>query len=214
MRIKIGFYFCILIFVVKNYFMKKIKYSILFLFTAFLCEAQSIKFGVKGGLNYSDPSVVNSKANSKIGYHVGGVAEFKFAKFSIQPEIIYSLLGAQFDGNVIKTDANVGYLSLPIFAKVYLLKKMSVEVGPQFSYAITKDTETTFSGASLGEFLQINDFDFGVSAGASANLTDSFFVQLRGTYGFNRVTKTTGIPQVDAFVVKNRVLQLSLGYNF
>ncbi|MBP9792461.1 MAG: PorT family protein [Flavobacterium sp.] len=194
--------------------MRKITYTILFLFTAFLCQAQSVKFGVKGGLNYSDPSIVNTKANAKIGYHVGGLSEIKFSKFAIQPELMYSVLGAEFNGNVIKSDASVGYLTLPVFVKVYVLKKISIEAGPQISYAISKDTKTTFSGNNLGEILQVNDFDYGVSAGATVNLTDHYFVQLRGVYGFNEITKTTGVPQIDSFVVKNRALQLSFGYMF
>lgn len=194
--------------------MRKIKYTVLFLFTAFLCEAQSVKLGVKGGLNYSDPSVVNSKADAKLGYHAGVVSEIKFTKFAIQPELTYSVLGAEFNGNVIKSDANVGYLSLPVFVKVYVLDKISIEAGPQISYAVTKDTQTSFSGNNLGEILQVNDFDYGVSAGASLHITSNYFIQLRGVYGFNEITKTTGIPEVDSFEVKNRALQLSVGYMF
>lgn len=194
--------------------MRKIKYAIFFLFTSYFCQAQSVKFGVKGGLNYSDPSIVNTKANAKMGYHVGAVSEFKFSKFAIQPELTYSVLGAEFNGNVIKSDASVGYLALPVFVKVYFLKKISIEAGPQISYAITKDTQTSISGNSLGEILQVNDFDYGFSAGASVNLTDHYFVQLRGVYGFNEITKTTGVPEIDSFVVKNRALQLSVGYMF
>lgn len=194
--------------------MKKIKYSVLFLFTAFLCQAQSVKFGVKGGINYSDPSVVNSKADAKLGYHIGGVSEIKFAKFAIQPELTYSVLGAEFNGNVIKSDASVGYLSLPVFVKVYFLDKISIEAGPQISYALDKSTKTSYAGSSLGDILQVNDFDYGVSAGASLQLTSNYFIQLRGVYGFNEITKATGIAQIDSFVVKNRALQLSVGYMF
>lgn len=194
--------------------MKKWKYVLVCAMSALYCNAQSVKFGVKAGVNYSDPSIVNTKASSKIGYHVGGIAEFKFSKFAIQPELMYSVLGAKFNGNFIKSDANVGYLSLPVFLKVYFLKKFSVEAGPQISYAINENTETTLSGNNLGEILQVNDFDYGISAGASAQLTEAIFVQLRGVYGFGEITKKTGIPQIDSFIVKNRALQLSLGYKF
>lgn len=194
--------------------MKRMKYVFVALLASFLCNAQSVKFGIKGGVNYSDPSILNAKASSKIGYHVGGVAEFKFSKFAIQPEITYSVLGAKFNGNYIKSDANVGYIAVPVFFKVFVLKKFSVEAGPQVSYAVSENTTTTLSGNNLGEILQVNNLDYGFSAGASMQVTDTLFLQLRGVYGFTEITKTTGIPQVDAFEVKNRALQLSLGYMF
>lgn len=190
------------------------KYVFVALLASFLCNAQSVKFGIKGGVNYSDPSIINTKASSKIGYHVGGIAEFKFSKFAIQPELMYSVLGAKFNGNFIKSDANVGYLSLPVFLKIYFLKKFSIEAGPQISYAIDENTTTSLSGFNLGEILKVNDFDYGVSAGASVQLTEAIFVQLRGVYGFSEITKKTGIPQIDSFVVKNRALLVSLGYKF
>jgi len=192
----------------------KIKCSILFLLIGLFGQAQSLKFGVKGGLNYSDPSIVNAKANSEVGYHIGGLMEVKFAKFAIQPELMYSTVSASFDGNVIKSKADVGYLTLPIMAKVFFLKKFSLEAGPQVSYALTKSTSTSFSGFGLGEILKVNDFDFGIAGGLGFNITSHYFVQARGVYGLTEVTKKTQIAQVDSFVVKNRIVQLSVGYKF
>jgi hypothetical protein len=97
---------------------------------------------------------------------------------------------------------------------VYFLEKISIEAGPQISYAINKSSKTSYAGSNLGEILQVNDFDYGVSAGATMNVTSKYFIQLRGVYGFNEITKTTGVPQIDSFVVKNRALQLSVGYMF
>jgi opacity protein-like surface antigen len=192
----------------------KIKYVFLCLFVGFLSQAQSLKFGLKGGLNYSDPSIVNAKADSKIGYHLGGLVEFKFGKLGIQPELMYSTLGAHFNGNVVKSEADVGYLTLPVLVKVYFLKRFSIDAGPHASYAITKSTNSSISGLTMNEFLKVNDFDYGITAGVSADITNHFFAQIRGAYGFNEVTKDTGIAEVDTFEVKNRVIQLSIGYKF
>lgn len=192
----------------------KIKYVVLCLFVGVLSQAQSLKFGLKGGLNYSDPSIVNAKADSRMGYHIGGLVEFKFAKFGIQPELMYSVLGGNFNGNFVKSEADVGYLNLPVLVKVYFLKRFSIDAGPHVSYALNKSTNTTFSGFTVNEFLKVNDFDYGLTAGISADITEHFFAQARAAYGFNEVTKDTGIAQVDAFEVKNRVIQLSVGYKF
>ncbi|WP_310556346.1 porin family protein [Flavobacterium sp.] len=184
------------------------------LVSSFFVSAQEFNFGIKAGANYSDASVVNTKANSILSYHLGIVTEFKFLKFGIQPELHYSVLGADFDGNVVKSKARVGYLSLPVLAKIYFFKKLSVEAGPQVSYAMNEDTEVSLSGINLGNILEVNNLDFALVAGLGLDITDHLFVQGRFIYGLNEVTKNTNISQIDAIEVKNKALQLSLGYKF
>lgn len=196
--------------------MKKFLIVSFLVLTSNIFFAQDINFGIKGGANYSNASVVSAKASSILSYHVGAQLEFKFAKFAIQPELQYSVLGADFDGNFVDSKARVGYLTVPVLAKIYFLKKLSVDVGPQVSYALNDDIKTTLSGVDLGDVLEVNKLDYGVVVGLTLNITDHLFIQGRGIYGFNDVIKNpnTGIPQVDSFQVKNRNLQLSIGYNF
>lgn len=205
----------------------KIKYAILFLFMGLLGQAQTLKFGVKAGANYSDPSSQNSKISAPLGYHFGALAELKFSKFALQPELMYSGLNVKFNGNYVRSQVKVGYLILPILVKVSVLKKFSIDLGPQFSYAVSKSTDTSLSGLSLGDVLQVNNFDYALAGGVTANLTQHLFLQLRAVYGFEDITEKSSNPlvnnpivtedvknQINALVVKNRSLQLSVGYKF
>ena len=63
-------------------------------------QAQLVKFGLKGGLNYANQNGSDITINSDnyqtdgiTSYHVGLVAELKLTDgFSIQPELLYSCL--------------------------------------------------------------------------------------------------------------------------
>lgn len=194
--------------------MKNIFAILTLVFVMNFTNAQSFKFGVKGGLNYSDPSIINAKASAEISYHAGAFCEFKLSKFGIQPELLYSNLAATFDGNVIDSNAKVSYIVMPILAKFYVIKPLSIDLGPQFSYKIDESTSTSYSGFNLGNFLKTNDFDFALTGGLSFNILEHFVISGRGIYGITKVTKPTGYSVIDSFEVKNRVVQLSVGYKF
>lgn len=195
------------------------KYFLVFAFIlSSLLTAQSINFGLKGGATYSNPSIVNAKANAAISYFAGAQLEFKFSKFAIQPEVQYGVLKSDFEGNFVKNVSEVGYLSVPVIAKIYFIKKISVDFGPQVSFALNKKTQTSLSGVPLGDILEIQDLDYAAVFGLTFNLTDTFFIQARGVYGLNKITGKTDNATIDAvletFEVKNRVIQLGIGFNF
>ncbi len=67
-------------------------------------QAQMVKFGIKGGLNYanqtgSDITITSNNYNKEAitSYHAGLVAEIKVTDgFSVQPELLYSTKGATY----------------------------------------------------------------------------------------------------------------------
>lgn len=197
--------------------MKKCFYIIIVLIAQNII-AQDVKFGIKAGATYSDPSVVNAKASATLSYFAGAQLELKFSKFAIQPEVQYGVLKANFNGNFVKNKTEVGYISIPVVAKIYFLKKFSFDFGPQIGFKLNKKTETSLSGVPLGDILEISNFDYAALAGITFNITDNLFIQGRGIYGFERLTgKTNNVfidPVLASFEVKNRVVQLGIGYNF
>jgi hypothetical protein len=60
-------------------------------------QAQLVKFGFKGGLNYANYSGSDLQFDALTSYHAGLVAEIKLVdSFSIQPELLYSTQGATY----------------------------------------------------------------------------------------------------------------------
>jgi opacity protein-like surface antigen len=184
--------------------MKK-SFFFLFAFALFFSiQAQGLRFGVKAGANFADFSGSDAKdlsTDMKVGFHIGALVEFKlFENFSIQPEVMYSTKGAKLDniGEIEVDDVDLNYITVPVLAKFYLISnKLSIDVGPQFSFLLDENIEEQFESKS---------FDFAALAGLSFHFNDNVFAQLRYVAGLTDISENAEI--------RNQVFQLSLGYRF
>lgn len=158
--------------------------------------AQGIKFGVKGGANFSDFDGKDINSSTLTSYHFGALVEIKvFSKFAIQPEAMFSSQGAKVEGS---DDFKLDYISVPVLAKFYLISdRLSLDVGPQFSFLVNDNLEETYKTES---------FDFAGVGGIGLNITKNFFAQARYVIGLTEMSKEAE--------VKNKVIQLSVGYTF
>jgi opacity protein-like surface antigen len=178
--------------------MKKIILTSFMLCSAF-AFSQEIKFGAKVGLNLSNlsgdyPTGIDEH-NSKIGFHIGGFAEYEINdKFIIQPELLFSTQGntygykdyygggSYYDGADYNLKLN--YLNLPIILKYKIIEKLSIDFGPQIGYLMSAKTKIDFTEDSRDpsqnysvEIDMLNDgiYNFGgtiVQGKASANRFD------------------------------------------
>ena len=180
--------------------MKKIIFlTIALLFLAVNTQAQLLQIGAKAGLNYANFSGTEIQTDAITSYHAGLIAEIKLLdKFAIQPELLYSTQGASYDNAGQEFRNELGYLTIPVLAKIYLSKSFSLELGPQASFLLSE--KNNFDVADP------NTFDFAVDAGLSFKITKNIFVQGRYVLGLTEVS-----PNADA---KNSVLQFSAGLMF
>ncbi len=122
--------------------------------------SQKIKWGVKGGVNFSDvngSAFPGDTANTLIGYHAGFFCNIKLPFIAIQPELLISTAGTKLRTNDVSQKIKLTYISLPIMLQVKVFPAIYIEAGPQFSYKIGED----ISAGNLRGF--INNLD--VSAG-------------------------------------------------
>ena len=187
--------------------MKKIILTSFMLCSVFTFS-QEIKFGAKVGLNLSNlrgdyPTGIDEH-NSKIGFHIGGFAEYEInEKFTLQPELLFSTQGntygykdyygggSYYDGADYNLKLN--YLNLPIILKYKIIEKLSIDFGPQIGYLmsaktkidVTEDSRDPSQNYSV-EIDMLNDgtYNFGgttVQGKASANRLD-FSLNLGTSY--------------------------------
>lgn len=178
--------------------MKKIILTSFMLCSVF-AFSQEIKFGAKVGLNLSNLSgdypIGIYEHNSKIGFHIGGFAEYEINdKFILQPELLFSTQGntygykdyygggSYYDGADYNLKLN--YLNLPIILKYKIIEKLSIDFGPQIGYLISAKTKIDVTEDSRDpsqnysvEIDMLNDgiYNFGgtiVQGKASANRLD------------------------------------------
>ncbi|HLF53512.1 porin family protein [Flavobacterium sp.] len=177
--------------------MSKLIVLIVFLIAASTnVEAQAIKFGVKAGANFSDFEGNDINTSTLTSYHFGALVEIKvFSKFAIQPEAMFSSQGAKVEGS---NDFKLDYINVPVLAKFYLISdRLSLDVGPQFGFLVDDNVAETFETES---------FDFAAVGGIGLNITKNLFAQARYVVGLTEMSKEAE--------VKNKVIQLSVGYTF
>lgn len=162
-------------------------------------QAQLVKFGAKAGLNYANVTGTVAQTDAITSYHAGFVAEIKVIdKFAVQPELLYTTQGYSYKnaGNDIKNE--LGYLAIPVMAKIYMAKTLSLELGPQASFLLSEKNKFNAKDS--------NSFDFSVAGGLGFKITDMFFIQTRYVLGLTEIS-------ADA-KSKNAVVQLSAGIMF
>ncbi|HRA74150.1 MAG TPA: porin family protein [Flavobacterium sp.] len=180
--------------------MKKSILVITLLFVlSFSAKAQLLQIGAKAGLNYANFSGTEIQTDAITSYHAGLIAEIKLLdKFAIQPELLYTTQGATYNTALGDFKNELGYIAIPVLAKIYLSKSFSLELGPQASFLLSEKNDFDVNNA--------NTFDFAVDAGLSFKITKNIFVQGRYVLGLTEVSSNAE--------AKNSVLQFSAGLMF
>jgi len=210
-----------------------------------LADAQDVKFGAKAGINLSKISVNQSDGfefRSKPSFHLGGFVELVISeKFSFQPELIYSSQGTKselvetFDSGIdfeqyeYKSDITFEYLNIPLMAKFYAVKGLSLEVGPQIGFLLSaKDDYEEIETFSNGEDTVVDSFsgsddikefvkntDFGLNFGLGYQLDNGLLFGARYNVGLSNISDDNeDAEEEDEFRISNRVFQVSVGYRF
>jgi len=221
--------------------MKKVLLATVALLAFGFTNAQTARFGLKGGLNVSTLTGDIDNAEAKIGAHVGGLVEIKITnKFAIQPELLLSLQGTKNDydqvngGNRYSTEEkiNLTYLNVPVMAKFYVIPSLSLEAGPQIGFLVDSErkfTRTLSNGAGSSSVTSKTDIsdnlrtlDAGFNLGASYYFTNNIFLQARYTIGLSSIDERDyNYDDNDDYDdydydngIHNGVFQLSFGYRF
>lgn len=169
-------------------------------------QAQSVKFGVKAGVNYANEIgsniIVNStnyKTEAITSYHAGIIAEIGLFKgISFHPELLYSTQGATYTNVSEEIKNELGYISIPTLLKINLSKSISLELGPQVSFLLSQKNNFDIKDS--------NTFDFAVAGGLELKATKNLFLQARYGLGLTEISKDAQ--------TKNSVVQISAGILF
>lgn len=179
-----------------------------FLLTVSAATAQG--FGVRAGVNLSTISGDYYNSTSKTGYYAGIYKEIPLVKdlLFIQPEVQYSSEKFSTQIATYKTDYKIDYITVPVLAKIYVVKLLSFETGPQFGFKISDDVDSDFPGIT-------SDYDFETfnpawAFGASLNLPLGLSINGRFISSFNSVFKEGDYNNEG----KNQVFQLGASFKF
>ncbi len=184
---------------------------VFFLTTSLLVQAQSNQpigghFGVKVGAGITNLNVSGITANiprRAIQPHLGVMYRYRYNKFVFQPEALIAIKGSTFRverlGNTTTTKAAYTYVSVPVLLGYIPTEGLTLQAGPEFSYAL-----------GTGENGPGQRNDLGIAVGAHYDFLDmleKFSLHIRYVYGLNNVS-----PEPLA-TYKNRTFQVSMVYN-
>jgi hypothetical protein len=173
--------------------MKLLKTSFFVIFFSLFLNSANAQWGVRAGANFSTVSGSDFNANSQTGYYAGVYRQFGIIKdlLYIQPELQFSKQG--FDTDIKSFDLN--YIHLPIVARIYVLKLLSFETGPQFGVLVSDNAD----GADFNSTDTCWDF------GMSINLP--FRLSIDARY-------VTGLTELNNSGSKNQVVQVGASFRF
>jgi len=182
------------------------------------------RFGIKAGVNIATLDGDVEASGSRTGLHAGFVAEIMVSdKFSIQPEVLYSMLGAKekaaemVDGVLVTAEGTYkfDYIAIPVMAKYYVTEGLSLEAGPQISFLVSAkvEVEGNYGGVDVTTEEEMKDVikstDFGFNVGLGYELPMGLFFQGRYTAGLSNIYDGEGDGDI-----RNGVAQISVGYKF
>ncbi len=208
--------------------MKKLVFIVaIALFSTSAVLAQEVRIGFKGGVNLATLGGDVENADHRTAFHLGGLVEIPLSeRFSVQPEILYSAQGAEYEeagsfGGVpydYTATAKLDYIQVPVMAKVYLIDGLALEAGPQVAFLVSDKYEYDgnvgpLEGSGEGGFddNDLSSVDVSLGAGASYRLPMGLFFGARYNFGLGNVNDAA---DKDDYKVHNNVLQVSVGYSF
>jgi opacity protein-like surface antigen len=198
------------------------------LFAATMSSASAqFKLGIKAGANFADlstPDFLDDREDISaitLHWHAGLTTRQSISdRFQLGAELLYSIKGFQENAdfnvlNEMKTTLSLHYLSLP--AMVYFTPNEKISLGAGINLGYLLDAQVKM-GDDKNDVSSIYDqeFDVGLNLGFQFNVTPSLFLDARYQWGLTAVTDLTftdenGFP-IGEGALKNRVLQVSLGY--
>ena len=174
-------------------------------------SAQSLRYGVKSGLNLSDIVLANfinndveSDYRMKFGFHAGIYCSADLIEqFFLDTELIFSNKGTKAGERI-----NLYYITIPFLLRYALSDQFSVALGPEFGYLIA-------ARSPLGDVSNTwnNKLDFGVDLDARYRLAERLQIGARYNAGFSSVIDTRSSSSSnpgETIKYQNRTLQFSL----
>ncbi len=162
-------------------------------------NAMALKYGIKMGVNLSNMSndmTFDPTFSIGTGFQIGALINFHWGQrtasslpgtglWGLQPELLFS-------NQVIKSgggDVKLNYIKVPVMLKVYPLARLSVEVGPEFSYLISSSPESMKIDGAIVKVGACKGFNFGAGVGAAYEFNFGLMAGARYSMGFTDLGK-------------------------
>ena len=193
-------------------------------FTSVQAQENVTKFGVKGGVNFSNFYTDNVDDNNVLtGFNIGLFAKLPISdNIALQPEISYTGKGAElvYNNALVSGTAQfkLDYIEVPLLLAVNVTKIFNIHAGPYVAYMVSgKTTNKSDSGSynfegniNVDDF---NRFDAGLAGGFGIDLEPVSF-GVRYNYGLTKIGKDDSTSNFTSPDAKNSVLSVYATFGF
>ncbi|MBL7740609.1 MAG: PorT family protein [Chitinophagaceae bacterium] len=137
------------------------------LVSAVQAQKGSVKFGVKAGANISMWGGDDAdESKSKIGFNAGGLVNIPVSDmFSVQPEALFSIEGAKYDGSPDDASFNLSYINIPVLFQYNNPSGFYAETGPQIGLLMSAKLKVGDESEDYKEFFKGSNFSWAFGAG-------------------------------------------------
>ena len=173
-------------------------------------KSQDLLFGFTGGLNMNTISTKSDDGGLKVGFNLGGLAQYKLnEKMSLIANIRLSAKGQQYSKIIenqndylkIYHSTSLYYIDLPILFQYHIKDLLGLEIGPSFNFFLSgKDKSkigNTTSDVRKFEKGSYNPFEFGLTFGIftrdlGQSSFNNIFIEFRYFIGLTNVITDYG----------------------
>jgi hypothetical protein len=186
--------------------MKRISLLALLISAGLTMNAQTVNFGLKGGLNLATiDNNENNNINSRLGFHGGLFANIPVSsQIAVQPEAVYSVQGAKYPIGNDEVNLALNYVNIPVMVQAMVGRGFFAQAGPQLG--ILTGTADKVNDVETG-FVSTDDFkktDVSLGVGLGYKGISGFGIDARYNLGL------TNINNFGTANIKNNVLQVGL----
>jgi hypothetical protein len=159
-------------------------------------------FGLKAGANFATWTGSDADgAKMKVGFHAGGQANIHLSSmFSVQPELLFSMVGPKFDGGQF----NLAYIDVPVMLQYNNPSGFYAEVGPKIGFLMSAKAEVDGINGKTDIKDQLKSTDFAFALGLGYKMKSGFGIGARYNMGLSDVG--------DGSNAKNSVIGLGVFY--
>lgn len=175
-----------------------------------ITQSQELLYGFTGGLNMNTIYTNYDEGGLKVGFNLGGLAQYKFNnKMGVIANIKLSSKGQQYSKIINTPDdyfktyhtTSLYYIDIPILYQYTIQDIIGVEIGPSFNFCLGgKDkskignTTSEITKFKKGDF---NPFEFGLAFGVftrdlGQSSFNNIFIEFRYFLGLTNVIKEYG----------------------
>lgn len=189
-------------------------------------SAQSIRWGVKGGMNFTQAPKVNEilKSEARMGYHIGPMVELglPIIPVSIDAALLFSTTSSEIKdaSDAWNQMLETNYIELPINLKATVFNAagfgIMIVAGPSFNYLINHNLKDLTDRIDSLDKFKANKFAVGLNAGIGIEafnllqITATYNATFSDTYKFESVGQSVS----DFFNARNKGFRLSAAVLF